>query len=160
MSNLKKVLRNKKYLCLFLVFTFLFSIGSYYLTIYKIANLDNFVYVNGASFSVIYFILSFFVASLLGLYLSLFFYKYNKLKNLDYKNSTGGFFGGFIGALGSGCAGCSVSLFSGIASFFGLSLGLASLPFKGLELKIFGVLFLAGVNYFSLKNLDKKICKT
>ncbi len=159
LSNLKRVLKNKKYLGLFFFFTALFSIGSYYLTIYKIVNLDNFIYVSGIGFSIIYFILSFFIASLLGLYLSLFFYKYNKFKNLDYRNSTSGFFGGFLGALGSGCAGCSVSLFSGIASFFGLSLGLASLPLNGLELKIFSALFLVGVNYFSLKNLDKKICK-
>lgn len=158
-SNLKKVLKNKNYLVIFLVFTVLFFIGSYYLTIYKIVNLDNFVYVNGVMFSVIYFILSFFIASLLGLYLSLFFYKYNKLNKVEYQNSTGGIFGGFIGALGSGCAGCSFSLFSGIASFFGLSLGLASLPFRGLELKIVSILFLVGANYFSLKNLDKRICK-
>ena len=158
LKNVKKIFKEKKYLGIFLLFTVLFSIGSYYLTIYKIVNLDNFVYVNGVSFSVIYFTLSFFIASLLGMYLSLFFYKYDKFKQFD-KNSGGGVFGGFIGALGSGCAGCSFSLFSGVASFFGLSLGLASLPFKGLEFKVFGVLFLVGVNYLSFKNFDKKICK-
>ena len=158
-NNLKKILNQKKYFCIFILLTILFSAGSYYLTIYKIVSLDNFVYVNGIKFSIIYFVLSFLTATLLGLYLSLFFYKYDKLNKIDYKNSTTGFLGAFIGTLGSGCAGCSFTLFSGMASFLGLSLGLASLPLKGLELKIFGVLFLFGANYFGLKNLDKRVCR-
>ncbi len=159
LKNLKNILRNKKYLGLFILLTILFSIGSYYLTIYKIVNISNFVYVNGLKFSLVYFTLSFLTATLLGLYISLFFYKYEKLKKIDYKNSTTSFFGAFIGALGSGCAGCSFTLFSGAASFLGLSLGLASLPLKGLELKMFSVLFLFGANYLGLKSLEKRICK-
>jgi hypothetical protein len=158
-KNIKNVLRNKKYLALFTTLTILFSIGSYYLTIYNIVNLDNFIYVNGMQFSIIYFALSFLTSALLGLYLSLFFYKYNKFRNVDYRNSTTGFFGAVVGTLGSGCAGCSVSLFSGVASFAGLSLGLASLPLNGLELKMFSVLFLFGANFIGFKNLDKRICR-
>ena len=159
LNNLRKILRHKKYLGIFLSLSILFSIGSYYLTIYKIVNLDNFIYVNGLKFSIVYFILSLLTATLLGLYLSLFFYKYDKLSKIDYKNSTTGFFGGFLGALGTGCAGCSFGLFSSVASFFGLSLGLASLPLKGLELKTLGVLFLVGTNFLGLKSLEKRVCK-
>ena len=159
LKNLGKILENKRYLGIFAGLSVLFSIGSYYLTINKIVNLDNFIYVNGLRFSIAYFILSFLTATLLGLYASLFFYKYEKSSKIDYKNGTTGFFGGFLGALGTGCAGCSFSLFSGVASFLGLSLGLASLPFKGLELKALGVLFLAGTNFLGLRSLEKGVCK-
>ena len=159
LKNLKDVLKEKNYLILFLIFSIGFIFGSYYLTIYRINSLDNFFYVNGFKFSVIYLIMSFLISISLGLYLTLFLYKYNCLKKVDYKYSSFGFLGLLMGALGTGCAGCSITLLSLIISGFGATFGLASLPFKGLELKTLGLFFLLGANVFTLNNLNSKICK-
>jgi len=56
----------------------------------------------------------------------------------------------FLTALISGCAGCTVGLLPGILVFFGISGGLLSLPFLGLELLVASVLIYTGLIYYLL----------
>ncbi len=156
-NYLTGLFKDKKYFTLFIILNFTSVFSLYYLTIYSSYSLDNFLYINGIRFSIIYLVLSFLISFLFSLYLTAFVYKINKFRVIDYKNSTSGFFGVFIGALGSGCAGCSFTLFSLLLSSFGLTFGLSSLPLKGLELKFISIIFLLFANYFILVNSN--VCK-
>ena len=154
-KNLLNIIKIKEYFLSFIILTFVFSFLYYELTIYGIKTLDNFIYFNGVAYVIFYVILSFLISSLLGLWLTLMFYKFQCLKKIDLNHSTTGFLGLILGIFGAGCAGCSFTLFSYFLSFFGLALGLAKLPLQGLELKILSVILLLVSNFFVLNNLSK-----
>ena len=156
-KNLLNVLKFKEYLSIFIILTFIFCFLYYELTIYGIKTLDNFIYFNGLKYVIFYIILSFLISGLLGLWMTLMFYKFQCLKRIDLKHSTTSFLGLLLGIFGAGCAGCSFTLFSYFLSFFGLALGLAKLPLQGLELKVLSVILLLTSNYFILNNFN--ICK-
>jgi len=157
-KNLFNVLKIKEYFLSFLILTFLFCFLYYELTIYGIKNLDNFIYFNGVIYVGFYIILTLLISILLGLWLTLMFYKFQCLKKIDLNHSGTSFLGFLLGIFGTGCAGCSFTLFSYFLSFFGLALGLARLPLQGLELKILSVILLLISNYFILNNVNS-VCK-
>ena len=158
LKNLLNILKIKKYLFSFIILTIVFCFLYYELTIYGIKTFDNFIYFNGVNYVIFYIILSFLISILLGLWLTIMFYKFQCLKKIDLKHSVTSFLGLLLGVFGTGCSGCSFTLFSYFLSFFGLALGLAKLPLQGLELKILSLILLLVSNYFVLKNFNN-ICK-
>ena len=97
------------------------------------------------------------VAILVAININLIYFKFKEVKRVE-KSSSLTFFGVFSGMLGGLCPGCIAGLFPLISSFFGISLSLASLPFKGLELQTIAItLLIISITLLTRKQL--KICK-
>jgi hypothetical protein len=117
-------------------------------------SISNFLVINGLIFTLISFGLGFLISIFLGFYSAMFLYKYDLVIKNNISNTTGSFFGGIFGVLGAGCPGCGFTILSAL----GIPLGLAGLPFKGLELKFVGFFILLMSNYFMARGIEKKIC--
>ncbi len=86
-------------------------------------------------------ILNLIVAVLIAINVNLVYSKFREIRKIKSTPALT-FFGAFSGMLGGLCPGCVTGLFPLIASIFGISLGLASLPFKGLEFQALAILLL------------------
>ncbi|MBI2672584.1 hypothetical protein HYX16_06640 [Candidatus Woesearchaeota archaeon] len=95
---------------------------------------------------------------LFGINLALAIKKFKELK--EYSNQAGtGVFGLFTSGLSlfsAGCPVCSLSILSLIVPSLGLTFSLVLLPFKGLEIQLFGILILLGSIFVLTK---REVCK-
>lgn len=142
------ILKRKKYAVIALL-AFLVMIGiSYYLTVINVSHKSLYFYaeMNGYIYTIITMFLAVIISVLLGLYASLLIFKVNLKSNLSSGDKKIGTIGTGIGIIASGCPSCGVPLLG----LVGLPFGLASLPFRGIELKIMSIIFLLiSIHYIS-----------
>jgi len=94
--------------------------------------------------------LSIVIAALIGVSFALLFAKVQDIKEVKTGSATS--FGGILaGLLAAGCPSCAVGVFPFVASLFGISATLASLPFGGIELQLLSVALLCVSIYFLTK---------
>ena len=145
---IKAILKNKKYLAIAIIAALIY-LGLYMWQITATSG-SFFTYVKTFVAWYVYTSvpLTFGIAGLTGITVALFAARLKEFR--AFKAASAGSMGGvFAGILGAGCPGCAVGLFPLIASAFGISATLGSLPLGGIELQLFSVGVL-GVSIFLL----------
>lgn len=152
---LSVILKRKKYAIIAIVVGFIMAAVSYYLTVKNIYQKSIFVYadMNGTLFTITSLLLGALVAILLGFHVALLIFRRDIVKARAAGNKVAGVGGTVVGILASGCPSCGAP----VLGLIGLPLGLFSLPFKGIELKIFSIVFLALAIFLISKNIRKNL---
>lgn len=153
------IVKKKKYAIIAFIAAVIIAVLSYYLTVKSVFNKSIFIYteMNGSLFTVISLFLSITIAVLFGLYISLLVFRRDIIKKRTAGDKITGFGGAGAGILASGCPTCGAPLLG----LIGFPIGLFSLPFKGLELKILAIGFLFLSIFLISKNIKRNlICAT
>lgn len=102
-----------------------------------------------------FYIISTVIAFILfGIDSSLTVYAFRQTNNMNGKEQSGTFLGALSGAFAASCPFCAGILLS----LVGISGGLASFPFKGLELKTLSIVFLAAPIWFLTRRVKDPNC--
>jgi hypothetical protein len=154
MTILLIILKRKKYLVIALTATVMLGSLSYYLTVVNIYRHSIVLYaeMNGLIFTVLSLLLSLAMAVLFGAYLTWLVFRRDISKAGAKGKSSVGLSGALLGLAASGCPGCGAP----ILGLVGLPLGLLTLPFKGLEIKIISL----GLLLLSIKLIADNIKKS
>lgn len=149
------VLKRKKYAIIASVTAIVFASISYYFTVNNLAqkNIISFAQMSGLWFTVITVVLGIIISVLLGFHIALLIFKRDIIKSRAVGDKVSGTGGALVGILASGCPSCGASLLG----LIGLPLGLLSLPFKGIELKLLSVAFLLLAIFLVSKNIRKNL---
>lgn len=149
------VLKRKKYAIIAGVVAIVFVGISYYLTVNNVYknSIVIFSQMNGVSFTVITLILGSVIAVLIGSHIALIIFRRDIIKSKTVGNKVSGAGGAVVGILASGCPSCGVPLLG----LIGLPLGLAALPFKGIELKVLSIIFLSLAIFLVSKSIRKNM---
>lgn len=91
---------------------------------------------------------------LFGVSLSLSVYLFRRTRQFAIKDQSGAVLGGTVGAFAAACPVCGAFLLS----FVGVSGGLASLPFSGLELKVASLVLIIVSLWFIKKKIKSQRC--
>lgn len=135
--------------------TMLFGI-SYYLMVKNVAFKSMAIYaeMSGFWYTIFSLAMSLVIAILAGIYLALFLFRRNLIKEKKNLRHTATGAGGTATALlASGCPSCGAPVFA----IFGFPLALTSLPFRGLEIKLLSILLLALSIYLLIENIAKQL---
>ena len=150
------ILKRKKYAIITIVTTLIFSALSYYLTIVNVAFKSLFVLIemDGIYFTLVSFLLAFFISLFFGVYLALIIFE-RDIKNTagNTRGSLAGIGGTMVNIAVTGCHTCGVPFLA----IFGAPLGLMFLPFHGLEIKIASFFLLLLSLHLLTKNIEKKL---
>lgn len=153
------ILKKKKYAIIVFIVAVIMTALSYYLTVKGVFNKSIFIYaeMNGSLFTALSLFLSITIAVFFGLYVSLLIFRRDIIKKRAAGDKITGFGGAGAGILASGCPTCGAPLLG----LIGFPIGLFSLPFKGLELKVLAVGFLFLSVFLISKNIKKNlVCNT
>lgn len=149
------ILKKKKYALVAGVVALALAGLSYYLTVVNVSEKSIFIYaeMNGVLFTIITLLTGLAIAILFGLSSALLVLRRDLIKAKARAGQAAGLGGAIFGLLASGCPSCGAPLLG----LVGLPLGLFSLPFKGIELKLAGAAFLLlSVNLIE-KNIEKNL---
>ena len=152
---IKLVFNSRKYIWISLIFGILSFGILYYLLVVKVANQDIWISVmmSGALFVTLSIVSITLMSFLSAILFSMILFHFNNFR----KGSEKGFFG-FIGsgiaAFGVGCPTCGAFLFG----LIGMPLALTYLPWRGIELQLFGILILILSIYLTGKSI-RGVCK-
>ncbi len=153
------ILKRKKYALIGTFAALLIGGTSYYLTLADVAfnSVSVLIEMDGLLLTVFSFTLSFVVAILFGVYWALFFFRREIIKKESTAKPTILSMGGTVATvIASGCPTCGAPFLA----LFGAPLGLLSLPFRGLELKILSIILLSFSIYLLAQNIERKLsCK-
>lgn len=149
------ILKKKKYVLIALTTTLAMAAVSYYLTVVDVYHKSILIYVemSGLGFTILSLLSSLLIALLLGAYVALLFFRRDIVKAKAVGNKLTSGVGGSAGIIAAGCPSCGAPLLG----LVGLPLGLFSLPFKGLELKVLSIAFLFLSIYLISKNIRKNL---
>lgn len=149
------ILKRKKYLFIFIAVTVIVFMISYYLTVWNVYHKSIMAYaeMNGYFFTLTSLLFSLIIAFLSGFYISLLIFRREIIRAGAVGNKAAGFGGALSGLLASGCPSCGTPLLG----ILGLPLGLFSLPFRGVELKIVSAVFLFLAIYLIIKNIKENL---
>lgn len=153
LEMIKLVLSKRKYLATSIVTGVVVFGFLYYLLVAKVA--DNSIWIavmmSGPGYVTEVVVSSILISAGFGIYLSMIAYKYLSFSSISGKGFFG-FIGSGIGAFGVGCPTCGAFLFG----LIGAPLALTYLPFRGIELRILGILILFLSIYFVSKSMKGK----
>jgi len=150
------VLKRKKYALIALIAAIIMASVSYYLTMVNVAfhSLAILVQMDGPLFTTVSLGLSLIISLLFGVYIALFVFRRNLIKDSkNIKPAISGVGGAVVGVFAAACPTCGAPLFA----FFGAPLALMALPFQGLEIKVLGVLLLLLSVYLLTDSIEKKL---
>lgn len=150
------VLKRKKYGLIALVAAIIMAAFSYYLTVVNVAFKSFFVLIqmDGWAFTTISLGLSLIISALFGIYISLFVFRRDLIKdNKNVKPIISGVGGSIAGVIAAACPSCGAPLLA----FFGAPLALMALPFEGLEIKVLSILLLLLSIYLLSESIEKKL---
>ena len=155
-SIIVSILKRKKYGLVALVAGIFMAGLSYYLTVVNVAFKSFFVLVqmDGVPFTVVSMALSLAISMLFGVYLGLFLFRHDLIKdNKNAKAIASGLGGTIAGVLGAACPTCGAPLLA----LFGAPLALMALPFQGLEIKVIGIFLLLLSIHLLAQSIEKKL---
>ena len=150
------VLKRKKYALIALISALVMASISYYLTIVNVAfhSFSILLQMDGPLFTTVSFGLSLAISILFGIYIALFVFRHNLIKDSKaVKPALSGIGGTVAGVLGAACPTCGAPLLA----LFGAPLALMSLPFQGLEIKVLSILLLLLSIYLLVESIERKI---
>lgn len=153
------ILKRRKYALISIISAVLIGSLSYYLTVADVAFKSLFVLIemDGPYFTGFSLLLTLTTSILFGIYLALFFFRREIIKNESSAKTTVLGAGGTVAnIIASGCPTCGAPFLA----FFGAPLGLLALPFRGLEIKILSIFLLGLSIYLLAQSIEKKLsCK-
>lgn len=153
------VLKRKKYAMIAVGSALIFGALSYYLTVANVAFKSLFVLMemDGPYFTGFSLFLSLIISVMFGVYLALFFFRREIIKNESIaKTSALGVGGTIASVIASGCPTCGAPFLA----FFGAPLGLLALPFRGMEIKMLSIILLSFSIYLLAQSIERKLsCK-
>lgn len=153
------VLKRKKYAMIAVGSALVFGGLSYYLTVANVAFKSLFVLMemDGPYFTGFSLFLSLIISVMFGVYLALFFFRREIIKNESVaKTSALGVGGTIASVIASGCPTCGAPFLA----FFGAPLGLLALPFRGLEIKVLSIILLSFSIYLLAQSIERRLsCK-
>lgn len=129
---------------------------SYYLMVKNVAFKSITIYAEMSGFWYTFFSLAMSLATavLAGIYLALFIFRRQLIKEKkNLRHAATGAGGTATALLASGCPSCGAPIFA----LFGFPLALTSLPFRGLEIKLLSILLLALAIYLLAENIQKNL---
>lgn len=150
------ILKRKKYGLIALVAAIIMAAFSYYLTIVNVAFHSFFLLIqmDGWTFTTISLGLSLIISALFGIYISLFVFRRDLIKDSkNVKPIISGVGGSVAGVIAAACPSCGAPLLA----FFGAPLALMALPFQGLEIKVLSILLLLLSVYLLSESIEKKL---
>lgn len=152
LSLIREILSKRNYFFIFLISSAILFTILYKFTVATVANQDIgiFVMMSGVNETFINIMTLIIIALLFGIFLSLFWYKIKKLREVS-KVGILGTIGLIVGAFAAGCPTCGAFLFS----LIGMPLALMYFPFKGLELKILSMALMLFSIFFIAISLSK-----
>jgi hypothetical protein len=150
------VLKRKKYALIGLAAAIIMASVSYYLTIVNVAfnSFSVLVQMDGTLFTTVSLGLSLIISALFGIYIALFVFRHDLIK--DSKNAKAvitGIGGTITGVIAAACPSCGAPLLA----LFGAPLALMALPFQGLEIKILSIFLLLLSVYLLAESIEKKL---
>lgn len=150
------ILKRKKYALIALGAGIIMASISYYLTIINVAFHNFFILIqmDGWTFTVISLGLSLVISALFGIYIALFIFRHDLIKDSKHiKPILSGIGGTITGVIAAACPTCGAPMLA----FFGAPLALMALPFQGLEIKVLSILLLSLSVYLLTESIEKKI---
>lgn len=149
------ILKRRKYAIIAALIALVMAAVSYYLTVINIYHNSIFAYadMNGTFFTITSLILGLIIAILLGFHVSLLVYRRDIIKARAVGNKVAGVGGAAVGILASGCPSCGAP----VLGLVGLPLGLFTLPFRGIELKVLSIIFLLWAIFLIVKNIKENL---
>lgn len=153
------ILQRKKYLFITIVTTLIISSLIYYFTVINVFNKSLLIYavMNGLFYTVLSLISGLLIAILFGFYLALLIFRREISKTREIKGKATGLLGLTTGFVAAGCPTCGVP----VLALAGFPLGLLSLPFKGLEIRLVSISFLLLSIFLISKNIKHNlICQS
>jgi len=156
-EKIKFILKQKKYLLIFLITSIAYFASYYFIITYFLDRFSLLFTTYVKSYAYTAFTLNILVALLLGINISMLVHRFKSYAT-DKKSSMMSGIGIFSAALANGCPGCFAGLFPLVLSIFGVSATLSILPFNGLELQALSAVLL-GASIFFLAGQTKIVCK-
>ncbi len=149
------LLRRRKYALIAISTALIMAILSYYLTVVNIFHKSILIYaeMNGVLFTTVSMTLGFIIVVLFGCYIALLVFRRHIVKARAAGNKVASLGGTVTGILASGCPSCGAP----ILGLIGLPLGLFSLPFRGIEIKILSIGLLVLSIYLISENIKKNL---
>lgn len=151
---MKNVLSSWKYFLLFAIISLIGFLVMYKFTMLTVANqsLKIFIMMSGVNYTFLDLFITAIIASLFGIFVSLFVYKFISVRKLS-KTGILGSIGLTTGLFSLGCPTCGAFLFM----LIGMPLALMYLPWSGMELKVLSVGFLLLSSYLITRGMTR--CK-
>lgn len=142
LENIVSILKQRKYLAISTItFVAFLSIIQYFNNLeQQLGNLGSFAYLQLVTDLV--------MASLFAIFIGLFVFQYDNLRQLNEKK---GFLGGTLGVLIFGCAACNITL----AGYLGIAGFLSVFPLYGYELKLVAL----GILLISITKISRLTCR-
>lgn len=156
---LQIIIKRKRYFLPAIAVALFVEAVSYYLMVVNVSGKDLEVYaeMNGTLYTAISMVMGIFSSILSGLFVSFLILRSDlrcKVKPANGKPS--GIIGIATGIIVSGCPSCGAPLLA----LLGMPFGLMTLPFRGLEIKLAGIIFLLISVYLLCENIKKSVmCK-
>lgn len=150
------ILKRKKYALIALGAGIIMAAVSYYLTIINVAfhSFVILVQMDGPLFTSVSLGLSLIISALFGIYIALFVFRRDLIKDSKHvKPILSGIGGTITGVIAAACPTCGAPMLA----FFGAPLALMALPFQGLEIKVLSILLLSLSVYLLTESIEKKI---
>lgn len=150
------ILKRKKYALIALGAGIIMASISYYLTIINVAfhSFSILVEMDGWTFTAVSLGLSLIISALFGIYIALFIFRRDLIKDSKHiKPILSGIGGTITGVIAAACPTCGAPMLA----FFGAPLALMALPFQGLEIKVLSILLLSLSVYLLTESIEKKI---
>lgn len=150
-NALKLVLSQRKYLIMAIAVTLIVGILFHIIG----GSISMIITNNGLAFTIISLSISYLLAILVGISAAFVWYQIDFKKKFDVKGGSASIGSLFLGLLTSGCPVCGTI----ITTVLGIGSGLASLPLKGIELKLLSLGLLSITLVFSSKHIVKRHCE-
>lgn len=150
-KNIIGVLSNRKCFFIFLAAAIVSFSLLYYFMVATVAknSLKIALMMSGVNYIYATVLLILILSLLFGIYFSLVIFKFSASMSF-WRQGFAGSIGSLVGAFGVGCPTCGAFLFA----LIGAPLALMYLPFRGLELQVFGILILIFSIYLTEKSIN------
>ncbi len=153
LNKIKFILKQKKFLRIFLITFFVYLTLSALLINYFF--LGFYLFFKQTSYAIFNILATLALGFLFGINVTLVFYRFREIKKYNSESGTG-IFSSVLSLFGAGCPVCSFTILSLIIPGFSSAFSLAILPLKGLEIQIIGILFLI-ISIYALTK--ENVCK-
>ncbi|MFA6097308.1 MAG: hypothetical protein WC788_06810 [Candidatus Paceibacterota bacterium] len=153
---LQIIIKRKRYFLPAIAAMLFVEAVSYYLTVVNVSgkDLDIYAEMNGTAYTIISMIMALSSSVLSGLFISLLILRSDLRYKIKLSNGKpAGILGIGTGIIVSGCPSCGAPLLA----LLGMPFGLMTLPLRGLEIKLSGIIFLLISIYLLCENIKKSV---
>src|SRR3989344_2869159 len=154
-QKIKSLLKQKTYFKIFLITFIFYLLLSTYLIYYFFNGFYLFFNYPIRYYPYLNILFTLILALLFGINLALIIFRFKEIKKYNNESGTG-IFTSILSLFSAGCPVCSFTILSFLVPGISVTFTLAILPFKGLEIQLFGILLLL-ISIFILTK--ENVCK-